>query len=220
MADTHEVTQNLMQMYGMGTKIRQLNQRLFITLSGLRHLSPGARILDCGCGTGHMIQTLVSMGFHDVAGLDASQDMVEAARILTGKKIVCCNAGDLAQHFPAETLDAIVLSNVIHHLPSVTEWRRLFSAAAGALTPSGMLFIREPHPGIVVRMLERMSHYQVFYIGLMKPVLRSFVEESELVNHFFANWPSCGKTLLEENHFQIRREFSMVLHWVTVSQKS
>lgn len=45
----------------------------------LRHLRPGARILDLCCGTGHVARALTEAGFH-VTGLDASDEMLRFAR--------------------------------------------------------------------------------------------------------------------------------------------
>lgn len=45
----------------------------------------GHRLLEIGCGTGLFLEILYAMGF-DVTGLDASPDMVEAARKRLGKR--------------------------------------------------------------------------------------------------------------------------------------
>src|SRR5687767_13351070 len=45
----------------------------------LRHLDPGARILDLCCGGGHVTADLVNHGW-DVMGLDGSEEMLAHAR--------------------------------------------------------------------------------------------------------------------------------------------
>jgi trans-aconitate methyltransferase len=48
-------------------------------LAALLDPGPGERILDLGCGTGHLTQAIADAGA-EVVGLDASADMVECAR--------------------------------------------------------------------------------------------------------------------------------------------
>jgi len=50
------------------------------SLISLLDPQPGESILDLGCGTGHLTNTIAGSGA-SVVGLDSSQDMIEAARI-------------------------------------------------------------------------------------------------------------------------------------------
>ncbi|MCJ7924681.1 MAG: class I SAM-dependent methyltransferase [Pantoea vagans] len=49
-------------------------------------LPPGARILDAGCGSGRDVKAFSEMGF-DVEAFDASVELVELARQLSGKPV-------------------------------------------------------------------------------------------------------------------------------------
>jgi SAM-dependent methyltransferase len=53
-----------------------------------KHLKPGARILDAGCGSGRDTRAFIDMGY-EVDAFDASQEMVERAKILTGIDVSC-----------------------------------------------------------------------------------------------------------------------------------
>jgi 2-polyprenyl-3-methyl-5-hydroxy-6-metoxy-1,4-benzoquinol methylase len=47
-----------------------------------RRLSPGARILDYGCGYGRVCGELADAGFSSVIGVDPSREMIRRAREL------------------------------------------------------------------------------------------------------------------------------------------
>ena len=79
----------------------------------LTEVDRSARILDVGCGYGHIMFALENEGFNDVSGVDVSEQAVE----------YCKSQGLDVQHVdvmawkPAEKYDFIVMSHVLEHLP-------------------------------------------------------------------------------------------------------
>ena len=84
----------------------------FVRLSAL---TPGARVADLGCGSGAFTHLLARKGYACV-GLDISPKLVELGR----RKYpdVEFIEGDV-EHlpFPDASLDGILLSGIVHHLP-------------------------------------------------------------------------------------------------------
>jgi 2-polyprenyl-3-methyl-5-hydroxy-6-metoxy-1,4-benzoquinol methylase len=80
-------------------------------------LTPGALILDAGCGGGTISKYLISKGFK-VVGIDFSEKMVDIAKreVPSGSFLVMdlANVGKLDQVF-----DAIFLRAVLLHIPKV-----------------------------------------------------------------------------------------------------
>jgi ubiquinone/menaquinone biosynthesis C-methylase UbiE len=103
------------------------------------------RVLEVGCGTGHWLALLSERG-HAVAGLDASQQMLEIARTRApGAKLV--RGG--ADHLPwdAASFDRVVCINAFHHFTApqafIAEARRVLRPR-GALMTIGL----DPHTGL------------------------------------------------------------------------
>lgn len=104
----------------------------------LRELSPrltlDSRILDFGCGTGRLLQTLHYFGFRDLVGADAF--ILADIQYSTGVRINKCGLADLEPEF-----DVIMLHHSFEHLPepkaALAEIRRL-------LSPDGTVLIRMP----------------------------------------------------------------------------
>jgi ubiquinone/menaquinone biosynthesis C-methylase UbiE len=93
----------------------QASDRLIEAFVGLSGLATGARLADLGCGSGAFAHRLKAAGY-DCIGLDISAKLVELAR----RKYPDIDflEGDVERlPFPDASLDGILLSGVVHHLP-------------------------------------------------------------------------------------------------------
>jgi ubiquinone/menaquinone biosynthesis C-methylase UbiE len=91
------------------------NLRLVTTCMQLARLKPGARVADLGCGSGVFTDLLGRQGYH-ATGLDLSPKLIALARAkYSGVEFL---EGDVEQlPFPDESLDGVLLSGLVHHLP-------------------------------------------------------------------------------------------------------
>lgn len=113
----------------------------------LRHVRPGARILDAGCGTGGLLAFLAHRGF-PVAGVETSLVAVDRARQLVPRgEIIEASIEDLP--FPAASFDAYVAIGSWEYPPTGPD------GAAGeafrVLKPSGLAFVEVPHANVLRR---------------------------------------------------------------------
>jgi trans-aconitate methyltransferase len=92
--------------------------------------APGERILDIGCGTGHLTDRIASAGA-EVVGLDASAAMIERARETYPHRFVHADARDFAFDEP---FDAVFSNAALHW---ITEQDAVLDAVADALRPGG-----------------------------------------------------------------------------------
>jgi ubiquinone/menaquinone biosynthesis C-methylase UbiE len=91
------------------------NQRIVQSFSDLSGLGAGAVVADLGCGSGAFTTLLRDWGYQSV-GLDLSEALLHrGAEHYSGVAFV---TGDVeALPFPDDSLDGILLSGIIHHLP-------------------------------------------------------------------------------------------------------
>ena len=81
-------------------------------------LKPGARVADLGCGSGVFTDLLSRQGYRAV-GLDLSPKLIALGR--AKYPAVEFLEGDVeALPFPDESLDGVLLSGLVHHLPDPT----------------------------------------------------------------------------------------------------
>lgn len=98
-------------------------------------------VLDCGCGTGPMIQLL-----HDkypdkhYVGLDLTPEMINVANAkkLSNTEFVVGDSENLP--FEENSFDAIICSNSFHHYPNP---QNFFNSAYCVLRKGGRLILRD-----------------------------------------------------------------------------
>jgi SAM-dependent methyltransferase len=77
--------------------------------------TPGTRLLDVGCGTGHQLHHLRGSGY-DVAGVDGSDEMLARARELN-PEVELRQANVDALPFPDTSFDLAICLEVLRYLP-------------------------------------------------------------------------------------------------------
>ncbi len=145
---------------------------LYALLARSPDLAGAAAVLDLGCGTGLVLARLRERRLaagraagnehgqreQDYLGLDASPRRIAVARESLGRwgRFQVADIGKTA--FP--TVDTIVLADVLHYLPEVTQ-NAVLERAARSLRPGGTLLLREADAGggwrfLVTRLSERL----------------------------------------------------------------
>jgi trans-aconitate 2-methyltransferase len=126
--------------------------RPFWDLVALVRPSPGARIVDLGCGTGELTRELHRhLRASETLGIDNSPSMFERARPLAGDG-VRFEQSDIATWEP-EPYDLVFSNAALHWLP---DHRRLLARLTRALPGGGQLAVQVPantdHPSHTVGM--------------------------------------------------------------------
>jgi ubiquinone/menaquinone biosynthesis C-methylase UbiE len=103
----------------------------------------GRRILDAGCGSGPLAESLRAKGA-DVSGFDVSAAMVELARRRLGEDADLAVA-DLAAPlpYPDAEFDDVIASLVLHYLQ---DWTAPLAELRRVMKPGGRLMVVVNHP--------------------------------------------------------------------------
>lgn len=150
-------------------------RRYAAILGRMEALVPGRRLLEVGCGNGHFLRVARGRGW-GVWGTELSRRHVEEARAL-GLDAV---HGDLAREdlWPGRTFDAVVMIEVLEHVPDPTA---LLRAAAAKLEPGGVAYLTTPSFGSITRRLlgARWGVLDREHVALASPAgLRSALEST------------------------------------------
>jgi len=80
-------------------------------------LSPNEKVIDLGCGTGQLAQTMLEMGKNFVLGIDFSPVAIDYAKQLLSKQdFVIADLYDPNTYYNLPDYDCVVMSEVMEHL--------------------------------------------------------------------------------------------------------
>ncbi len=116
------------------------NQKIIETILSLSNIQSGAQIIDLGCGSGIFTQLLDQRGF-DCIGLDLSQKLLQIGK-KQQKNIHFIQADVEALPFSDNSVETIVLSCLIHHLPNP---QKLAAEVFRVLAPRGQFIAFDPN---------------------------------------------------------------------------
>jgi 2-polyprenyl-6-hydroxyphenyl methylase/3-demethylubiquinone-9 3-methyltransferase len=102
------------------------------------------KLLDLGCGNGHVAGTLSALGY-EVTGMDQSTSGLEIARTrFPGVSFLSHDLGDPLPEAHTGRYDCVIAIEAIEHLLLP---RKLMAAALAALRPGGTLVVSTPFHG-------------------------------------------------------------------------
>ena len=155
-------------------------------LIGLLKPQRGERILDVGCGTGHLTSRIADRG-SDVTGLDSSIEMIESARDAYPQITFC--VADAADFSFAEPFDGIFSNAALHWVKRAED---AVICMSRALRPGGRLVVEFGGYGNVRRI----------YTALEAALKEVLGRDSQASNFF----PSISEysTLLERHGILVR----------------
>ena len=115
-------------------------------------LSPGARVLDLGCGEGRHVHGLYMEDGLDIVGLDIHEPSLQKAReglalLKSGKtssKAIFMRGNALALPFEADSFDAVICSEVLEH---IEPFHKVLAEIRRVLKPDGIFAASVPRAG-------------------------------------------------------------------------
>jgi ubiquinone/menaquinone biosynthesis C-methylase UbiE len=118
----------------------EASHKLIESFSSLSGLSEGSSVVDLGCGSGVFTGLLRQKGY-DSVGLDISAKQVEIARVKY--PAIRFLEGDVESlPFSSESMDGVLLSGVVHHLPDPS---RCAAEVFRILKPGGHFVAFDPN---------------------------------------------------------------------------
>lgn len=121
----------------------------------------GMRVLDVGCGNGHIAGLFVGKGCA-VVGIDPSESGIAAAReaIPNGRFEIELATEGLRERLGEEAFDLVVSAEVVEHIYDPDRWAK---ACYEALKPGGRLVLTTPYHGylknLLIALMDKWDHH-------------------------------------------------------------
>lgn len=178
----------------------------------VENLARTTRVLELGCGAGGMLGWLRSIGFANLAGVDASPGDVEFATHILGEGIVM--SGDAFEYARAHpgAYDLVLMKALLEHVRK-DELLESVSAAAAALASDGRLIVEVPNMGWLLAGHERyldLTHEVGFTRESLASLLSLCFEDVEVGVSQLAN-PSRSQRLARATLVRIARRLLYIL---------
>jgi len=109
--------------------IRWLEKRRLDVLAALAAAAPGERVLEVGCGAGHVLARFPQA---ERVGLDLSPTMLERARRRLGPQVPLHHGSADSLPFADGTFDVVLCTEVLEHTPEPTVVLRELLRVAGS----------------------------------------------------------------------------------------
>lgn len=129
-------------------------ERLRELLEWLGARTKGRRLLDVGCGYGHLVDTAAASGWVAL-GIDLADDAVAIARSFG---VRCIVEDFFAPALDAERFDVITMSELIEH---VSAPGRFLRRAHDLLRPGGLLYVTAPNFASLSRRMSGGAWYPI-----------------------------------------------------------
>lgn len=106
-------------------------------------IAPGARGLDCGCGTGHYLGAMAAQDYR-MAGIEYSQGMLDQAIANNPAHADALTFGSITEiPHPDASFDFAYTINVLHHLPDLDHQITAVTEMLRVTRPGGLVMIQD-----------------------------------------------------------------------------
>jgi predicted TPR repeat methyltransferase len=145
-----------------------------LVMKHLRTANP--RILDLGCGTGLSSLPFFKNGY-EVTGIDASREMIERARRLPYKKLLCQNL-EKNLRVKDESFDAVVMVGVMEYIDDPAA---VFRQVKKKLVDAGIFGLTVPQKSKWYSESDMASYYRKEIEPIMKALGFKIVERDKII---------------------------------------
>ena len=150
----------------------------------LKYISPGAHILDLGCGAGRDSKSFINKGYK-VTAIDGSEELCKIASNNIGQKVICKRFEDLDM---VEEFDAIwACASIIHAHSNALP--HIISNISRALKPGGFFYVTFKYGDFKGEINGRYFTYltESTFSNLLKPFTELQIVETDITHDVRSN---------------------------------
>lgn len=131
-------------------------------VAGRLHKLPYSKLLDIGCGTGHLIELLHRNSEAVFYGLDLSPEMLKAARKKLGESVYLTEGSALSLPYDSGVFDVVTCIQSFHHYPDP---KRAMEEAFRVTAKGGRYILSDTGVGGIAKWLDNHIMLKLMHSG-------------------------------------------------------
>ena len=182
-----------------------INKKRLHSTGFLERINTNAKVCDAGCGDLSLLGRLKALGYKNLYGFDIDEELINSSskNSLSENEFSVIKLGSICQiPFDDESFNAVIIWGILHHIDP-KDYKIVFSEAARVLKPKGEIFIVEPSPYLIWKILSVIALFLGFFsIPQCRNIHKLIASEDKLLKTF-SNNRKVIKNLISQQYHQV-----------------
>ena len=185
--------------------IKFVNKKRLDASGLLDRIKTDGKICDAGCGDLSLLGQLKTLGYKNLYGFDIDEELINSSikNSLSENEFSVIKVGSICQiPFDDESFNAVIIWGILHHIDP-KDYKIALSEAARVLKPKGEIFIVEPYPYLIWKILSVTARFLGFFsIPQFSDIHGLLASEYKLLRNF-SNNRKVIKNLISQQYHQV-----------------
>ncbi len=185
--------------------VKFINKKRLDASGFLDRIKTDGKICDAGCGDLSLLAQLKTHGYKNLYGFDIDAELINSSskNSLSENEFSVIKVGSVCQFpFDDESFNAVIIWGILHHIDP-KDYKIALSEAARVLKPKGEIFIVEPSPYLIWKILSVIAWFLGFFSIPQCRNIHTLLASEDKLLRTFSNNRKVIKNLISQQYHQV-----------------